>query len=63
MQDIQKGVRAMGQVENIMLADWWWGEAEYGVPLEDVRIPTREMLRRGREVCEEEEKEADDDAV
>ncbi len=22
-------------VENAMVVDWWWGESEYGVPLEN----------------------------
>lgn len=22
-------------IENAMVVDWWWGEAEYGVPLEN----------------------------
>lgn len=42
------------QVENAMTVDWWWEEAEYGVPLnkrrkeEDREEEEADRLRSGR---------------
>ena len=45
-------------VENAMVVDWWWGEAEYGVSLDDyeeMHEPSRARLRRNREAFMEAE--------
>ncbi len=40
----------MGEVDNIMVCDWWWDEIEYGVP-------TKARLKGERQAYEEAERE------
>ncbi len=49
----------MEQAENAMVADWWWGEAEYGVPLEEAYARSGRTLRRAREAYMETEMEGE----
>ena len=37
------------ELDNRMTADWWWGEREYGVPI-------NRRLKRQRQAYEEEER-------